>query len=414
MAGESKEQTIGRLGRAKNWIANNWFYSILIVIGGIIILLMVIFPNAFPTWFGLGEIKNDAGEIIRAEKTVWDWLDLLIVPTMLAAGAAWIAQSQQKRELEEREVDREIAEQARKAEQEIAEKAREADREIAKDRQEQITLENYYDRMAELLLTHNLREKTGDDDEERSIARARTLTVLRSLNSTRKGQVLRFLHESRLIDLPRSVIVLRAADLNGADLGGADLIGADLSRADLGGADLNGARLSRARLSKANLNGANLIGARLIRARLSGASLSGADLRGAHLSEAASSWANLSAADLREADLIGADLSGADLRRANLSEANLNRANLSGADLRGAVLSWASLVKANLGRAHLRGADLRGADLSEADLSEADLRRCVLNNARYATFTKWPANFDVEATGAILIDDFIKNLDESE
>ena len=151
-----------------------------------------------PVQLGLSALKADsvdeANRVLSLNKTAWDWLDLLIVPAILAGGAALLSQAQKSRDLEEKEIDRQIA----------------------KDRQEQSSLENYYDRIGELLLW-GLRN-TDDDDEARTIARARTLSVLRTLNEPRKGQVVRFLYESDLINRPNPVIILISADLTGADL----------------------------------------------------------------------------------------------------------------------------------------------------------------------------------------------------
>jgi len=130
MAEDNGEQESNEGVRARSWVG----WALLIVLIGIALLLLiliVIFSGVFPDWFGLSEIRNDSGEIVRTQKTIWDFLELLIVPAVLAIGAALIAHSQQKRELEERKVDREIAKKARKVSQEIAEKATEADREIA-------------------------------------------------------------------------------------------------------------------------------------------------------------------------------------------------------------------------------------------------------------------------------------------
>jgi hypothetical protein len=79
---------------------------------------------------------------------------------VLALGALWFNASQKRTELT------------------VTEKERSTEREIARDSQQQSTLEAYYDRMADLLLNHGLRE-TAATDEERSIARARILAVLR-------------------------------------------------------------------------------------------------------------------------------------------------------------------------------------------------------------------------------------------
>jgi uncharacterized protein YjbI with pentapeptide repeats len=186
---------------------------------------------------------------------------------------------------------------------------------IAEDRAREEALQRYFDRMSDLVLDKNLRE-SKQDDAKRAMARARTLTVLRSLDGNRKGQVVRFLDEADLIGKP--VVVSVAADLlrksvTVEELGERQVIAPII---DLGTADL----------SKASLSLAILIGADLSNANLSWAGLSNANL----------SWAGLSNANLSLAILIGADLSNANLMGANLRLANLYLANLSSADLRDA------------------------------------------------------------------------------
>jgi uncharacterized protein YjbI with pentapeptide repeats len=97
----------------------------------------------------------------------------------------------------------------------------------------------------------------------RTLARARTLTVLPRLDSRRKGTVVRFLYEANLIKRERVILDLWEADLSGADLieatlRDADLAGANLHRADLYYANLMGADLREAYLNEAALNYANL------------------------------------------------------------------------------------------------------------------------------------------------------------
>jgi len=242
-------------------------------------------------------------------KTLWDWLQLLIIPAVLAVGGYLFNYTTSKSE-----------------------------REIASDRQREDTLQSYIDKISELMLRENLRESA--DEKVQKIARVRTLTVLRRLDAERKVSVLQFLHESGLIDKDKRII-----DLSGADLSEADLSEADLRRADLDGATLDGA----------NLRGAILI-----------ADLSVADLRGANLSGAI-----LREAILFGADLSGAILGGANLRRAILSRAILSGANLSGANLYGAILDGATLDGATLDGATLDGANLRGATVTPEQLDKA-------------------------------------------
>jgi uncharacterized protein YjbI with pentapeptide repeats len=295
--------------------------------------------------------------------TLWDWLDLLIVPAVLAVGGYLFTRSENRRTLEDadrqRSLDRETAEQRTIEDRKIAQERAETDRQIANQRRQDDTLQAYLDQIGQLLLDKDTPLRTSKEDSEaRTLARARTLTVLPRLDGSRKGSVLQFLHESGLITKGRVIV----------DPGGADLSGANLSEANLSSSDLRGADLRQTDLSSANLSGANL----------SHAILDGANL---------SSRANLSGADLSRATLSRANLSSALLPKANLSHAILDganlssRANLSGADLPGATLSGADLSRALLSRANLSGADLSNANLSRANLSHANLSRAILLGA---------------------------------
>ncbi len=266
-------------------------------------------------------------------KTLWDWMQILLVPLMLAIGGLiggfWFNQIQKNRD----------------------ERATEQRGEIAADNQQEASLQAYLDKMSELLLEKKLRDSAAEDEVQK-IARVRTLTVLRGLDPIRKASVIQFLHESGLIDKDKCII-----NLSGADLSGAKLWGITLSGANFNGAELRGA----------NLGGANLSGANLNKATLWNANFNGAELRGA----------NLGGADLTRANLSSTDLSGADLSEATFIEADLHWANLTGANLRGALLC---------NRANLSEANLSGADLSRANFNEAVLWRANLKGAIGATF----------------------------
>ena len=223
-----------RAGSGASWLAG---ITLLALVGGLIIYSYADWPGA--RYFGI------------ADKKFWDYLELLIVPAALAIGAAWLNWAQNEREL----------------------KTQEAQREVENLRAQDEALQAYLNQMSQLLLDKDrpLR-KSEKESEERTLAQARTLTVLeRLLDGGRKGSVVKFLSESKLI---KDRLVL---GLNGAHLGGAELIWVDLEGADLRGADLSGALLIHANLRGADLRAANLGGS-----NLSEADLSGADLRGAH------------------------------------------------------------------------------------------------------------------------------------
>ena len=308
-------------------------------------------------WTGLPAAHSAKGTgDDRPAKTLWDWLQLLGIPVALAALAFFLNDSQSRRDQKRED---------RRAAQQLV---------TAQDVERENTLRIYLAQMSDLMLSRRLLHSKRKADV-REVARTATLTAVRRLDPERRGLVVRFLAEARLlhpIGSPR--VRIASADLTRTDLNGADLDAADLRGADLRSSDLRTAFLYQANLSHADLRGARFHGAYLTEAHLAGADLRRVDfhgvrLNGAHLSGATLTGANLTRAHLRHATFHGAFLRGANLRRAHLSAANLVRADLTGADLRGANLRGAFLRDANL-----RGANLRGANLTRAYLGGADLR----------------------------------------
>jgi Pentapeptide repeats (8 copies) len=244
------------------------------------------------TWIGIGVVAVLFAAIVVfggyyfewkwtgfPKRTPWDWLDLLIIPVVLAIVGYWFNRQQQSREFA-----------------------------IAEQRSQHETLQAYLDQMAPLLT-----------DEKRPLRRARpgdhlsvvawawTKTVLRRMGRVHKGNVLRFVNEAGLINKHSPVFHLSGADLHGADLRNSTLTDANLHRADLSEADLR-----EADLRGADLRGADLRGADLSEAKLNGAILNKAQLGSARVSVV-----------LPDGGTEPAEPNPADLRRADLSQANL-------------------------------------------------------------------------------------------
>jgi uncharacterized protein YjbI with pentapeptide repeats len=267
-------------------------------------------------------------------KTVWDWLQLLIVPIMLSLITVAFTWQQNARQ---QHFESKRAQQAQKIENQRAE----ADREIQEQQNQQATLQTYLGQMGELLLDRDLRNASENSDVRR-LARARTLVVLDSLSPDRQNRVLRFLDETELIqtrppDRP-PIISLKYASLHDFELKGKQLLkGTDLTQATLSGGDLAEADLEGTNLSRAHLGGADLDDARLRDAKLNGAylydtDLSGADLSGADLSDAKGRFES-------GARMRGANLHGTDLSRANLTNAVVTKEQLQEAEsLEGATM----------------------------------------------------------------------------
>jgi hypothetical protein len=124
--------------------------------------------------------------------------------------------------------------------------------EVEDQRAQDGALQAYLDQMGDLILHENLRQSKNDDNarEARTIARARTLTVLSRPDGSLKASVVQFLYESELIIKGRVVLDLSESDLGYANLRGANLRNADFSGPYFrmhGGANLRGADLYRAR-----------------------------------------------------------------------------------------------------------------------------------------------------------------------
>ena len=250
------------------------------------------------------------------EKGLWDWLQLLIVPAVLAIGGVLFTQAQNERQ------------------------------QIAEEQRAQATaVQSYFDELGSLLLDKDLRN-SQDGDEVRFLAQVRTLTILETLappdaaiaqesidasvndplnpkhrqSTDYRNSILRFLYEADLINKDDPIVNLDRANLRALPFTGTSL--------QLNSADLRGASLSRAALLYAELQNANLS-----TTQLGGANLRGADLTNADLSRATLMRADLSSFSSGRPTV----LRNADLHRANLRDANLAGADLSGADLSGTI-----------------------------------------------------------------------------
>lgn len=277
----------------------------LLVISIIIVLAVFIMLAIAGYWFqwswtGLPEHigpKTPQSQQYQPAKTAWDWLQLLgtlAIPVVVGFGVAWFTTKQTKVSNAEN-----------------------------KDNQRDAALQAYIDKMSELLLEKNLRG-SSPGDEVRNIARARTLTVLRQLDSERKAYVLKFLYESHLIDKGGQIV-----DLHEADLSGAYLVYANLSGADLGGAYLSEADLSLANLKDTNLSNTSLIWAELVKTNLTNANLRGASLECVQAYEAILKNADLRETTLMHAKLLSADLSNAQIRNVIAEDADFTDAVLT-------------------------------------------------------------------------------------
>jgi uncharacterized protein YjbI with pentapeptide repeats len=304
-------------------------------------------------WTGLPAERGDgtAAHPPLPAKTLWDWLQLLIIPLVLALAAFALnaTQADRDRKQEERRVAR--------------------DRAIAADRARENTLRAYLQQMSDLITRRGLRsaDPTGANDDPTTLARTLTLITLRRLDAERKSLVVQFLFEAHLIE----TTVYWNPENSSASV---DSYGERSPKVDLSGADLRGVHMRDVVSSYG-------YGPKGGGFAIYGTALDGADLRHA---------------DFRGLSLMGVSLTRADLRDADFSGANLNGAMFTLACLSGARFNRASIRRdfAEFAFADFKATDGRNVNFSRARLDHADFSRATLTDVNLqgatTTGTVWP------------------------
>lgn len=279
---------------ASEWLVKIGSLAWLVGVAAVVVLAIFVAFAYRRQWHWTGF----AGGEDRPAKTLWDWLQLLLIPLAVAGLVFFLNRSQS-----DREQTREDQRAAR-------------ERRAADDATREAAWRAYLTQMTGLMLDRRLLRAPPEADVHK-IARTLTLTVLRRLDGERKALVVRFLLETTLLDRGNPAVI----NMQDANLEYVHLSGAYVKYAPFDGVDLKHASLDHAGFANT--------------------SFVDADLRGADLSHT-----SLGQIDLSEADLRGASLRGADL-----DSARLGGARLSGADLRGATLNGADLTDPAYGRA---------------------------------------------------------------
>lgn len=239
------------------------------------VLIALVAGSYVVPWTGFGEAG--VGDEFRAAKTLWDWMELAIIPVILAVGGSFLSATATRRaRVEEINGSRETV------------------------------VREYMGEVGRLMIEHDVRDLSSENDERaKRYMVALTLAVLQNLSVERNVQnvpfkvkvesggrpasgaggefsrevprpvrdysdefvdlrkeILQFLHRMGLIEAEDPIISLEGADLASANLSFVDLEGASLRGADLRGTALVNANLSGANFQRAKLSGADLTGVR--------------------------------------------------------------------------------------------------------------------------------------------------------
>ncbi len=252
----------------------------IIVLCSIAIIFFIIaywafYPTEAPIETGFDKY-NEAKSGPRG-KTLWDWMNLLVVPVLIAL-TAWSFKEIEKRNTQSSE----------------------------RERAQNETLDSFIKIMTELIINNKLISQTPSP-ESKIIARTRIMLALSNLDRMKKGQVLQFLFESSLINQEPKI------NLNGGDIKNAVLDGIVLSSSEIKGAYFNKASIKNSNLSNANFTSCNFS-----EANFSNSLMENTDL----------SYSNLTSAKLRNINLDSINFEGAVLTKADLRGSSITQNQL--------------------------------------------------------------------------------------
>jgi uncharacterized protein YjbI with pentapeptide repeats len=288
---------------------------------------------------------------LQPGKTLWDWLQLLLVPVVLAIVAFSFnaGQASTNQQLEEQ------------------------------SKQEQV-VNDYLDQMSTILLQYHLHD-SQPGDPIRALAQASTLTALDRLDSEHKSIIVLFLYRA-------DILKYHYYKHNETECGDPKVLKKQfhdenpiitLSQGHIEGVTINDLGLSCIDLHNMYLEGSNFSASDLDRADLGLSFAMNADF----------SHTSMIAANLYFLDLADANLQGAILRYANMKGICLSHARLDGADLQytdlrayshfinGALLFCGQYYKTTTVLANLSYANLTQANLTHAKISSEQLAEAV-------------------------------------
>src|SRR5215204_7239278 len=160
-----EQQPRQRPGGGVQWLTVT--VAVLVTLG---VLSYLIYIGYGLEWTGFGQSSKNEG--VQPAKTLWEWLGLLFVPTILALGGFLLNRWQKQHEYriqEAQEQQQELIEETRRELEEAAGMRRAQDE----------ALRAYLDQMSNLMVDKELRKKLREgpeDPDEHRLAQARTPT----------------------------------------------------------------------------------------------------------------------------------------------------------------------------------------------------------------------------------------------
>jgi uncharacterized protein YjbI with pentapeptide repeats len=337
-------------------------------------------------------------------KNVLHFLSSLIVPLMLGVFTVVITFHQQKLAQEQRNEDMQLLREQRledknesraqrKQEWDIAIKNQEIQNQMAIDRYRDEVLVAYIKEIGELLEKNN--GSLTSDSVTRTLARVKTLNVLRQLDGSRQIHVIRFLYEARQLSNTNEsdAIDISKTELTNIDFRELTLL-MIIEKISLAVIHLQNCTFSSMVLINVNfffarLENVDFSSAELYSANFSSAKLYGANFSSALLLDVDFSSAKLYGINFSSAKLYGVNFSSAKLKDVDFSSAELTNVNFSSSyELENVNFSSATLIDVNFSSATLIDVNFSSAEFSGCDYTLFFLMRFIFLITVY-----WPSSF---------------------
>jgi uncharacterized protein YjbI with pentapeptide repeats len=296
----------------------------------------------------------------------------LLLPLMLGIFTVVITINQQNAAKQQRAEDRKTAEEHRRLE-----------REIAAERYRDDIFDAYIKEMGQLLENHS--GSLVSNQVLMTLARAKTLNIIRRLDPQRNIRIIRFLHESEQLSGTR--------EQRSLDLSTAELPNIDFRHLAIYGKQLDNISLASTFLSNATFISLGMKHNNFSRTLLNDSSLSSTQLENVEFSFAELNDVNFISARLSHVNFSHTTFNDSNLSYTWLENVNFSTARFYNVNFSSAVLNWVKFPSTEVDHVNFSSAKLFNIDFSSANLSHVDFSFALLTNIDFSSANLSYVNF---------------------
>jgi len=333
-------------------------------------------------------------------RKAWDWLEIAIIPIVLGFLVIHFEKKQRESEIA-------IEHEREGREKVLEEKRREREEYQANKNRAQMIFESYIDRMTSLILDYGLLQDRKDNNEDIEIAKTRTRSVMRTLDEQWRGEVVRFVIETKIAILAKDIFHLtkfNGADLYKIDFKGmylqnSDFSGCNLFRADFTAADTNFSIFENATLRTAVFKDSEAFGCKFVNTdiknvnflncKISHSDFTNAFAENTRFSSKPAFYVDFTSTNLQKSEFSKMEISDTSFENANLNKSTFNNVDFRDVSFLNADLTDVDFTDCTFKRCNMKDANLSGVEFFEG-FQSIDTN---FNEADNTEYTKWPPGF---------------------